>query len=71
MSLANRAHLFDIEFDPDAVVVMASSVASRQAVENSLNYGASYYLRKDTKKEDVISIINRLIGEIWEGQAAE
>ncbi len=60
-----------IEFDPDAVVVMASSVASRQAVENSLNYGASYYLRKDTKKEDVISIINRLIGEIWEGQAAE
>ena len=37
-----------VEFDPDAVVVMASSVASRQAVEKSLNYDAFYYLRKHT-----------------------
>lgn len=55
-----------IEFDEDAVVVMASSVASRHAVEKSLEIGASYYLRKDMKKEDVVESINKLIEEIWE-----
>lgn len=55
-----------IEYDKDAVVIMASSVASRHAVETSLEIGASYYLRKDLKKEDVVESINRLIEEIWE-----
>ena len=54
-----------VEFDEDAVVVMASSVASRQAVESSVELGASYYLRKDMKKEQVIEAINHLIEEIW------
>lgn len=54
-----------VEYDEDAVVVMASSVASRQAVETSVELGASYYLRKDTKKEDVVQIIKNLIDEIW------
>ncbi len=55
-----------VEFDEDAVVVMASSVASRQAVETSVALGASYYLRKDMKKEAVVEAINKLIEEIWE-----
>jgi two-component system chemotaxis response regulator CheY len=54
-----------LEFDEDAVVVMASSVASRKAVETSVELGASYYLRKDTKKEEIIETINNLIEEIW------
>lgn len=54
-----------VEYDEDAVVVMASSVASRQAVETSVKYGASYYLRKDTKKDIVVETINKLIEEIW------
>lgn len=54
-----------IEHDQDAVVVMASSVASRKAVEASLEKGASYYIRKDTPKDEIITILNRLIGEIW------
>lgn len=54
-----------IEHDNDAVVVMASSVASRKAVESSLEKGASYYIRKDTPKDEIITILNRLIGEIW------
>lgn len=56
-----------MEFDDKAVVVMASSVASRQAVEKSLEYGASYCLRKDTRKVDVIEKLNELIEDIWEG----
>ncbi|WPJ96633.1 response regulator [Coraliomargarita algicola] len=54
-----------VEFDEEAIVVMASSVASRQAVETSVEYGASYYLRKDMKKEIVVETINHLIEEIW------
>lgn len=60
-----------MEFDNEAVVVMASSVASRKAVEKSLEYGASYYLRKDTRKEEVIELLNRVIEDIWEGDADE
>ncbi len=55
-----------MEFDEDAVVVMASSVASRQAVERSVELGASYYIRKDTPKEDIVAQLNTLIDDIWE-----
>ncbi len=54
-----------VEFDEDAIVVMASSVASRQAVENSLEYGAAYYLRKDMKKDEVLDSLHKLIEDIW------
>ena len=55
-----------MEFDEDAVVVMASSVASRKAVERSVELGASYYIRKDTPKEDIVAQLNALIDDIWE-----
>jgi len=55
-----------LEFDEEAVVVMASSVASRHAVEKSVEIGASYYLRKDMKKDQIVDSINQLIEEIWE-----
>jgi two-component system chemotaxis response regulator CheY len=53
-------------FDENAVVVMASSVASRQAVERSVELGASYYLRKDTPKNEIVDQLSALIGDIWE-----
>jgi two-component system chemotaxis response regulator CheY len=53
-------------FDENAVVVMASSVASRQAVERSVELGASYYLRKDTPKNEIVDQLNALIDDIWE-----
>lgn len=55
-----------IEFDEDAVVVMTTSVASRQAVETSVELGASHYIRKDTKKEEIAEVLNALIEDIWE-----
>ncbi|CAA6678470.1 MULTISPECIES: response regulator transcription factor [unclassified Lentimonas] len=55
-----------LEFDEDAVVVMASSVASRKAVERSVELGASYYIRKDTPKEDIVAQLSALIEDIWE-----
>ena len=54
-----------IEFDEDAVVVMATSVASRQAVETSVELGASYYIRKDTPKDEIVEELNRLVEDIW------
>lgn len=55
-----------IAIDEEAVVVMTTSVASRQAVERSVELGASHYIRKDTPKEEVINILQRLIDDIWE-----
>ena len=56
-----------VEFDQNAVVVMASSVASRQAVEASVECGASYYIRKDTPKAKITELLNGLIDDIWGG----
>ena len=55
-----------MQFDSNAVVVVTSSVASRQAVEQSLELGASYYIRKDTPKEEIADQLNSLIDDIWE-----
>ena len=55
-----------MEFDPTAVVVVTSSVASRQAVEQSVELGASYYIRKDTPKKDIAKQLDTLIDDIWE-----
>lgn len=54
-----------MEFDEEAVVVMMTSVASRQAVETSVELGASHYIRKDTKKDEIAEVLNLLIEEIW------
>jgi len=59
-----------VEFDGDAVVVMTTSVASRKAVETSIELGASHYIRKDTPKDEIAEILTELINEIW-GQAEE
>lgn len=55
-----------IDFDDEAVVVMTTSVASRQAVEMSVELGASHYIRKDTRKEEIAEILNNLIKDIWD-----
>jgi len=52
--------------DEDAVVVMTTSVASRQAVERSVEVGAAHYIRKDTPKDEIAQQLNELIDEIWE-----
>jgi len=51
--------------DEDAVVVMTTSVASRQAVERSAEKGAAHYIRKDTPKDEISRQLDELIGDIW------
>ena len=54
-----------LEFDDEAVVVMASSVASRNAVEMSVDLGATYYIRKDMPREEMVSLLKKLVDDIW------
>jgi CheY-like chemotaxis protein len=49
--------------DPDAVVVMLTSLANRQTIEESLRLGAVGYIRKDTPKEAIITELAEIIRE--------
>ncbi len=60
-----------LEFDNEAVVVMASSVASRNAVEMSVDLGATYYIRKDMPREEIVSLLKKLVDDIWGAEGAE
>ena len=54
-----------IDFDEKAVIIMMTSVASRHAVETSVEIGASHYIRKDTPKEAMVTMLKELVDEIW------
>ncbi len=50
-----------IEINPEAIVVMLTSLATRQIVEDSAEHGASHFVRKDTSKEKMQEILNETI----------
>jgi CheY-like chemotaxis protein len=47
--------------DPDALVVMLTSLVNRQTVEECLRLGATSYLRKDTPKEEILAELTAVI----------
>jgi CheY-like chemotaxis protein len=47
--------------NPDAVVVMLTSLANRQTVEECLRLGAAGYIRKDTPKETILAQLSEII----------
>lgn len=55
---------------PDAVVVMLTSVANRQTVEQCSQLGATDYLRKDLPRDEMQATLQRIIDESW-GDAEE
>ena len=52
------------EFEENAVVIMMTSVATRQCVEKSALNGAAQYLRKDTPKEELSRRIIETFAEL-------
>ena len=54
--------------DPDAVVVMLTSLANRQTVEECLRLGAVAYIRKDTPREEMTAQFERIIAECYESE---
>lgn len=54
-----------VDLDPDCVVVMLTSLASRQMVEQALQLGASQYIRKDTPKEEILVALRHTIAQCF------
>ena len=49
------------QLNPDAVVVMLTSLANRQTVDECLKAGAAGYLRKDTPKEAILEELAAIV----------
>jgi two-component system, chemotaxis family, chemotaxis protein CheY len=64
----NMPHMDGIEtlrrlkqLDPDCKVVMLTSLANRQTVEEALTLGAVNYVRKDTNKEELAKTLTEAL----------
>jgi CheY-like chemotaxis protein len=53
------------EISTDCVVVMLTSLANRQTVEEALALGADNYIRKDTPKDDILAALRQTIAECF------
>ena len=51
--------------DPEAVVIMLSSLTNRQTVEEALQLGAVNYIRKDTPKDEIAAIIRQTLSDCF------
>ncbi len=49
------------ELDPECVVIMLTSLANRQTVEEALALGAVNYIRKDTPKDEILRTLTETI----------
>jgi CheY-like chemotaxis protein len=49
--------------DPDAMVVMLTSLANRQTIDECLRLGAVSYIRKDTPKEAILAELSAVISD--------
>lgn len=54
-----------MQLDPDAIVVMLTSLTNRQTVEDCLRLGATDYIRKDTPRDEMIQQFERIINECF------
>jgi len=50
-------------FDPHAIVVMLTSVANRQTVEECARLGATDFIRKDMPRDELSAALQRIIDE--------
>ncbi|CAM2860695.1 response regulator transcription factor [Rariglobus hedericola] len=57
-------------FDPEAVVIMLTSLATRQTIEQAADSGALHYLRKDTPRDELIALLKDLLTEEAEDETA-
>ncbi len=54
------------EIDPNAVVIMLTSIANRQTVDEAVEHGAMNYIRKDTPKEEIAKSLQETIDSIFD-----
>jgi CheY-like chemotaxis protein len=53
------------ELDPEAVVVMLTSLANRQTVEECAELGATDYLRKDTPRAEITEKLASILAVVF------
>ena len=56
------------ELDPEVVVIMLTSLASRQVVEGAADLGACLYIRKDTPKDEMLKMLRETIETVFESK---
>jgi two-component system, chemotaxis family, chemotaxis protein CheY len=54
------------ELDPDVVVIMLTSLASRQVVEGAADLGACLYIRKDTPKDEMLKMLRETLDTVFD-----
>lgn len=54
------------ELDPNCVVVMLTSLANRQTIDEAIELGAVNYIRKDTTKEEIALTLSETITGCYE-----
>ncbi|MFT3781635.1 MAG: response regulator [Nibricoccus sp.] len=52
-------------FDTESAIVMLTSLANRQTVEEALDLGADNYIRKDTPKDEILAALKQTIAECF------
>ena len=53
------------QLSTDCVVVMLTSLANRQTVEEALSLGADNYIRKDTPKDEILASLRQTIADCF------
>ncbi len=56
------------EIDPECVVVMLTSLANRQTIEQTIALGAANYIRKDTSKEEISKSLAETINSCFQAE---
>jgi CheY-like chemotaxis protein len=56
------------QLSTECVVVMLTSLANRQTVEEALNLGADNYIRKDTPKDEILASLRQTIAECFSAE---
>jgi two-component system, chemotaxis family, chemotaxis protein CheY len=54
------------EIDPECIVIMLTSLASRSNIENAIALGATNYIRKDTPKDEIAKSLSETIAACFE-----
>jgi two-component system chemotaxis response regulator CheY len=57
------------KIDPDALVIMLTSLANRQTIEQAIELGAANYIRKDSSREEITKALGETIDACFEGDA--
>jgi YesN/AraC family two-component response regulator len=59
------------ELDPDCVVVMLTSLANRQTIDEAVALGAANYIRKDAPPEEIGRALSETIDNCFEPDDSE